>query len=53
MLMIHGHHHIYNRCQVTETNYLDTLIINTYGYRVLEVAQRANGKGWQLINSRG
>lgn len=53
MLMIHGHHHVYNRCQTTETDYHSTRIINTYGYRVLELAPGANGKGWQVISTRG
>lgn len=52
-LMIHGHHHVYNRCQTTETDYYDTRVINTYGYRVMELAQRSDGKGWRVINTRG
>jgi hypothetical protein len=49
VLMIHGHHHIYNRNDVTETYFHDTKIINTYGYRLLELAKRQDGKGWELV----
>ena len=44
-LMIHGHQHVYNRNEVTETDYEATRIINTYGYRVLELAQRQRREG--------
>jgi len=50
-LMIHGHTHVYNRNEVTETNYGNTRVINTYGYRVMELAPRRDGKGWELISS--
>ncbi len=51
-LMIHGHQHIYNRNnEVTETDYQGTRIMNTYGYRVLELAQRRDGKGWELVSA--
>jgi uncharacterized protein len=49
-LMIHGHQHVYDRNEVTETDYEGTRIINTYGYRVLELAQRPDGKGWELVS---
>ncbi|MCX6029037.1 MAG: metallophosphoesterase [Chloroflexi bacterium] len=49
LLMIHGHQHVYNRCAVTETDLGGTRIINTYGYRVLELARRGDGKGWELV----
>ncbi len=48
-LMIHGHRHVYNRCEVTETDLDGTRVINTYGYRVLELAKRGDGKGWELV----
>ncbi len=50
-LMIHGHQHVYNRNETTETNYEGTRIINTYGYRVLELAQRRDGQGWELVSA--
>jgi Icc-related predicted phosphoesterase len=49
LLMIHGHQHVYNRNDVTETDLDGTRIINTYGYRVLELAKREDGKGWELV----
>lgn len=50
-LMIHGHQHIYNRNEATETDFEGTRIINTFGYRVLELAQRQDGTGWDLVSS--
>jgi Icc-related predicted phosphoesterase len=53
LLMIHGHQHVYNRNQTTETYYEGTRIINSYGYRVIELAPRQNGSGWELVSSSG
>jgi uncharacterized protein len=50
-LMIHGHQHVYNRNETTETDFGDTRIINTFGYRVLELTPRQNGSGWDLASS--
>lgn len=50
-LMIHGHQHVYNRNEATATDYGSTRIINTYGYRVLELAQRHDRKGWKLVSA--
>jgi uncharacterized protein len=50
-LMIHGHQHIYNRNETTETDFGHTRILNTYGYRVLELALRQDGSGWGLVSS--
>ena len=50
-LMIHGHQHIYNRNETTETDFGGTRIINTFGYRVLELAPRQDGSGWDLVSS--
>lgn len=50
-LMVHGHQHIYNRSLRTETIYEGTHILNTYGYRVLELARRSDGKAWELVSS--
>jgi len=51
LLMIHGHQHIYNRNDASETDYLGTRIINTYGYRVLELRPSQAGRAWELISS--
>jgi len=50
-LMIHGHQHVYNRNETTETDHDGTRIINTYGYRVLELTPRHSGAGWDLVSS--
>ncbi len=50
LLMIHGHQHIYNRSLPTETIYEGTRVLNTYGYRVIELARRAD-LGWELVSS--
>ena len=50
-LMIHGHQHIYNRNLTTETVYEGTRVINTYGYRVLELTRRRDGPAWELVSS--
>ncbi len=50
-LMIHGHTHIYNRSLVTETDFGSTRIINTCGYRVLELAPQWETGGWELVRS--
>ena len=50
-LMIHGHTHIYNRNNVTETDLGATRIINTYGYRVLELTPQWDTGGWELVRS--
>ena len=49
-LMIHGHTHVYNRNEETETVSGATRIINTYGYRVLELAPRWETGGWELVS---
>ncbi len=51
LLMIHGHQHIYNRNLITETVYASTRVINTYGYRIIELA-RDDERGWRLVSSR-
>ena len=52
-LMLHGHQHVYRRDEITETDYVGTRIINTYGYRVLELQQRDGHGGWEVVRSRG
>jgi len=37
--LIHGHVHIYNPSQIWQTMYRNTLVINTYGYRRLELEE--------------
>jgi len=39
--LIHGHSHVYDRLrQPTTTKYRNTLVVNTYPYRVLEIESR-------------
>jgi hypothetical protein len=35
--LIHGHVHLYNSLETAESVYRDTRVINTYGYRTLEI----------------
>lgn len=35
--LIHGHRHIYNINEVTETQYMETTVVNIYPYKVLEI----------------
>ncbi len=35
--LIHGHVHVYNPREVTQTVYKNTTVINTYGYRTLDI----------------
>jgi len=35
--LIHGHVHLYGPSDPAETVYLDTTVVNTYGYRMLEI----------------
>jgi Icc-related predicted phosphoesterase len=51
MLMIHGHTHIYNRNTINETELGRTRVINTYGYRVLELTPQWETGGWELVRS--
>jgi Icc-related predicted phosphoesterase len=37
--LIHGHVHVYSPQEPTETRYRNTTVINTYGYRTLEIAE--------------
>ena len=49
LLLIHGHQHVYNRSTTVETVYRATRVLNTYGYRVIELEQ--NGGAWKLVSS--
>lgn len=51
LLMIHGHQHIYTGREPTETLYRDTLVINTYGYRLIELAPRHGRRGWEVVRT--
>ncbi|MEW5958937.1 MAG: metallophosphoesterase [Chloroflexota bacterium] len=35
--LIHGHRHVYNPAEITETGYLDTTVINIYPYKVVDI----------------
>jgi Icc-related predicted phosphoesterase len=35
--LIHGHRHVYNPSEVTETQFMDTRVINIYPYKVVEI----------------
>jgi hypothetical protein len=48
LLLIHGHQHVYNRNEPMESVYEGTHVLNTYGYRVIELAR--TGPGWQLVS---
>ena len=40
VLLIHGHQHVYNRNLTMDSVYEGTRVLNTYGYRVIELAER-------------
>jgi hypothetical protein len=35
--LVHGHRHVYNPAEITETHFEDTQVINIYPSRVLEI----------------
>jgi hypothetical protein len=35
--LVHGHRHVYNPAEITETHFLETQVVNIYPYRVLEI----------------
>jgi len=43
--LIHGHKHVYDSRQATESRHHDTWVINAYGYKVLEVQPATTGQG--------
>lgn len=49
LLLVHGHQHVYNRSVETDTVFEGTRVLNTYGYRVIELEQTAGR--WQLVSS--
>lgn len=48
-LLIHGHQHVYNRNLTMDSVYEGTRVLNTYGYRVIELTH--HGPGWQLSSA--
>lgn len=43
--LIHGHQHVYDPREATESRYHDTWVINAYGYKVLEIQPATTGQG--------
>jgi Icc-related predicted phosphoesterase len=43
--LIHGHKHVYDPNEITETLYNKTRVINTYGYKVIEIEKTQNSDG--------
>ena len=35
--LIHGHRHIYNPCEITETQFMETRVMNIYPFKVMEL----------------
>lgn len=35
--LVHGHRHVYNPSEITETQYLDTCVLNIYPYKVMDI----------------
>ena len=35
--LVHGHRHIYNPMEITETRYFDTQVVNIYPYKVIDI----------------
>ena len=48
LLLIHGHQHVYNRNVAIETQYGGTRVLNTYGYRVIELEPEATS--WRVVS---
>ena len=40
--LVHGHVHLYDTSQARTTQYLDTLVINAYGYYVIDTGEKHN-----------
>ena len=43
--LIHGHVHLYGSKEIYQTRYRDTMVINTYGYRILNL-EEGTGRSW-------
>jgi Icc-related predicted phosphoesterase len=43
--LIHGHVHLYGPNDIYQTRYRDTMVVNTYGYRTLNLEER-QGRLW-------
>ncbi len=35
--LVHGHRHVYNPMEITETKFLDTCVLNIYPYKVIDI----------------
>ena len=35
--LVHGHRHVYNPMEITESQYLDTCVLNIYPYKVMDI----------------
>ncbi len=53
--LIHGHKHVYRRDEPTRTRFYDTMVINTYPYRILTLSpeeeplpDRTRPSGWRF-----
>ncbi len=51
VLMVHGHYHVYNRNIAMDTDYRGVHVVNTYGYRIIELAPKVSGAGWRLVSA--
>ena len=43
--LIHGHTHLYRQDAKRVTRYSDTIVLNTYGYQVIEIDETTLGRG--------
>jgi Icc-related predicted phosphoesterase len=50
--LIHGHKHVYRPDEVTQTSYHQTEVINTYGYRILEMNHLLGRTPQQVVETR-
>lgn len=51
ILMVHGHYHVYNRNIAMDSDYEGVHIVNTYGYRIIELARLPGDRGWELVST--
>jgi len=43
--------HVYGANSAADTDYGQTRVVNTYGYRIIELARRPGRQGWELVRS--
>jgi uncharacterized protein len=48
----HGHIHVYHPDTVTESKVGETRVLNTYGYREIDVSFPSNSQGWNQFSGR-